>query len=423
MLLASVSTVSADTFIYEQRDGSHTGFNINAADTTANPIVSSTAISSYASGDHTSLDGYIGRYVYTGSGTTLEVQNQGVIPDGQSAESFYYTWNGYMATREEGIIFLVDNSSWRRVFYTARVKGIRHDDSVIDINGVNTLITSSLDTIDLTDGAGNETVGIGEDGYDASGNPGVYDGTNGYSYLYPYRSLYFDLAVIRVDESSNLGSSNFFKNLFKSEYKWYKDYYNESLANQIVYYKDTLTMKGGGISQVLALEGFQIPGSETEVSAYTPPAYSFSIEKRAPDLIPFNELRQKTALSNSYLAGYLRFSSTDVSGTVGFYADPIGTSTDFTFTATVNGDPTGFGYYVIFDPEICENDEGPVRVDLGPNSFATKELEDPVLINGEYQYQNILTGEISIMIDPLLDTHSIAAAVYESTIYAIFTAD
>ncbi|MBN2858710.1 MAG: hypothetical protein JXK93_00435 [Sphaerochaetaceae bacterium] len=252
LLLSSIAY--ADTLVYEQRHGSHTGFDLNGHSSIDNPVVSLQEISSCSSGDHSNLDGYIGRFVYTGDQRILTFRNMGAIPQGESPDAFYNTWAGYHTPYTH----LIDTSSWRQVFFSARVKGFRHNGETVDIDGHNTLIVSPFDSLLLPGGAGDENVTPGQSGFDAAGVGGVYDGSNEFIYAYPYRYLYVDFSLIRTDRSNNLGSSKFFKNLFVNQYGWYKNYYKKYLKGQIVFYEEVITVTGESISLVISLEGYQI---------------------------------------------------------------------------------------------------------------------------------------------------------------------
>lgn len=62
-------------------------------------------------------------------------------------------------------------------------------------------------------GVGDETVQVGESGYNAQGQSGVFDGSNGYEYLYPYRYIWIDLTIIRTSNYQKLKRSDTYESL------------------------------------------------------------------------------------------------------------------------------------------------------------------------------------------------------------------
>jgi len=130
-------------------------------------------------------------------------------------------------------------------------------------------------------------------------------------------------------------------------------------ANQR-YFESILRINGEGVSSILSLEGSYT--SDSYLFMRDPASYSFGIERVAPDYIPFEELKTKTTLTNSYLAGYVHLNSTDVSGKVSFHSNFDCSETTFLF-AGVNP-AESFGYTVVFEPVICNNVSGPTSINV-----------------------------------------------------------
>ena len=381
----------ANSLVYETATGSLVGLRLDQNHSNNNPEVDPLDIQNYVYINNLSnTDGYLGRYLYQGGPVTLTVNQISSAPSGVSNPRFFYTFVSY-----DGSLYPF---SWKEYFLVFRIRGERHDSGQNDFMGVNVIIEQSGDQLAIPYGAGSETVAPGEQGYDEEGIQGVYDGSNGFIYRYPYRYISVDATVVRTTRENDL--SGYFVQYF---------------------YSSTIQITGNGVSNILSYEG--------EVrnlgwwSSTNPNSFSFGIERVAPEYIPFTDLINKTTLSNSYLAGYVSYNSPDTSGTVGFYSDPGGTVTDFTFYSSVSGAPVTIPYHVIFDPVISGNTSSPSIVSQANNSFSTEYRRVYSVIDNSRNRENVLTGDIRIILNPGLSAVSFPAATYSSTIYAIFTAD
>lgn len=391
LVLLTLGTGFANSLVYETATGSLVGFRLDQNHSSNNPEVSPSNIPSYVYVNNLSnTAGHLGIYVYQGEPVTLTVSQLSPIPSVVDEPRFFYTRTGFYGGQEE--------ASWKEYFLAFRMYGQRHDLNSEDLLGMNILVEASGDQITIAQGAGTETVAVNEQGYDESGVLGTYDGSNGFIYRYPYRYIYLEVTALRTTRENALGS-------FLVKY----------------YYSSTIQITGNGVSNSLSYEG--------EVSSFgwftgtNPDSFSFGIERVAPEYIPFTDLINKTTLSNSYLAGYVSYNSPDTSGTVGFYSDPSGTVTDFTFYSSVSGAPVTIPYHVIFDPVISGNTSSPSIVSQANNSFSTEYRRVYSVIDNSRNRENVLTGDIRIILNPGLSAVSFPAATYSSTIYAIFTAD
>jgi hypothetical protein len=97
-------------------------------------------------------------------------------------------------------------------------------------------------------------------GYNAQGQSGVFDGSNGYQYLYSYSHIWIDLTIIRTSNYQKLKWSNTYESLL-----WIHSSEDASLL---------LTLSG----------------SYGWTWGDRPPTYAFSIEKTVEDGFPFSWL-------------------------------------------------------------------------------------------------------------------------------------
>ena len=384
----------ANRLMFETSTGTVTNFDVKENSNSDNPLVRTRDISNYGgSSEYWSLDGFVGRLVYEGEPNTITVENIGPNAIGGS-NRFYYT-------RVRWFDGSSDPNVWREVFFTARVKGRMHNGGTYTGHNSNNnfLIESPGDSFTVP-GAGAETANPGETAYNSNGDIGTYNTATGYIYKYPYRYIWVDFTAIRIRNDRNLSG----------------------VENQ-GYYESIIQLNGAGVQQVLSLEGFYDPYS-VDIS---PNAFSFSIERLSPEFIPFEELKTKTSYNNSYLVGHVRFHYTDntnpvnTTGTVGFYSDSAGLSTDFRFRATVAGTEVSFPYSVVFDPVICGNTSTASTVSSMNNSFTTEFGRVNSVIDSQFSDEIALTGDLRIFLASGLTSTSFPAANYSSVIYAFVT--
>ncbi|NCB02290.1 MAG: hypothetical protein EOM67_09020 [Spirochaetia bacterium] len=379
----------SNSLLFETSSGTITDFDLTDNNNDGkNPTVSPSSISGYGgSSEYWSYDGFVGRLAYLGDPNTITVDNIGPTAFATSnPPRFYYTrMNWYSGVS--------DPDAWREIFFTARVKARDHNNGTVNLNNnKNYVIENPGDTFSVP-GAGEELVTSGP-AYNESGTYGTYNASTGFIYKYQYKILWIDFTAIRTTNNRNLSG-------------------NQNKG----YYESYVRVKGDGVYQVLSLEGFYDPFPNDE----NPDAYSFSIERLAPDIIPFTELITRTSRQNSYLAGHVRFHSTETTGSVGFYANSSGTSTNFFFSATVAGNQISFPYSVAFDPVFCGNKNSSSTVSSSNNSFTTKVATVNSIIDNQSSTENVLTGDIRIFVNTGITINTYPAAEYSSIIYAIVT--
>ncbi|PKL12190.1 MAG: hypothetical protein CVV52_11020 [Spirochaetae bacterium HGW-Spirochaetae-8] len=345
-------------------------------------IGESSTPNSFITGEYWTRSGFAGRLIYQGpAGNTLAVDIGDPLAVPSATDRFYFT-RSISSTSS-------DTNDWRQYFIVTRTKGLYHDGSQHDFSGINVIVENPGDTIPITRGAGFETVSIGETGYNTTGGSGIYNGSNGYQYLYPYQYLWIDIIVIRTFNSSGLT--------------------NSGRGN----YQSILTFNGPGMNANLVLRGYYRSRN------YDPDSYYFGVERVVSEYIPYSELITKTSLENSLLVGYLRYHSTDWAGTVRFASNAEGTETNFQFTATVNQIVRSFPYYVVFDSSIPAGNA--TRIYTTSNTFSSTWSSIQNLIGGDPFQNEVLQGEIRIFVPSNMTMSSIPSSTYSSIIYCILT--
>jgi len=396
IILSLFAPLYANRIIFETSSGTTTDFNVEERSNSDNPIVSPGNVSGYGGGtEYWPLDGFVGRIVYEGEANTISVINLG--PNATSPSNpnrFYYTRVRYFDGTS-------DPNVWREVFFTARVKGRKHNGGTYTghNNNNNFVIDNPGDSFTVP-GAGEGDASVGEMAYNSNGDSGTYNISTGFTYKYPYRYIWVDFTAIRTSNKRNLTGGE-----------------NKG------YFESIIQLNGTGVQHVLSLEGFFAP-YDYDIG---PDAFSFSIERLAPDIIPFEELKTRTTVGNSYLVGHVRFNYTDdtkpvkTTGSVGFYADSGGVSTNFLFKATVAGNQVSFPYTVAFDPVICGNKTSISTVSSINNSFTTKFGRVNSVIDSQFSNEIALSGDVRIFVAGGLTSSSYPAASYSSIIYALVT--
>lgn len=105
--------------------------------------------------------------------------------------------------------------SCKAFFIVTRTKGLRHSPSHAqhDFSSIHAVVAAPGQSIDIPYGEGDETVQVGESGYNAQGQRGEFDGSNGYQYLYPYSHIWIDLTIIRTSNYQKLKWSDSYESL------------------------------------------------------------------------------------------------------------------------------------------------------------------------------------------------------------------
>ncbi len=393
-MISMLSVIQANRLLFETSSGTLTNFDLDEGNTSKNPIVTPGNISTYGgSAEYWSRAGFVGRLVYEGEPNTISVTNIGPTATGENASfnRFYYTRVQYYDGNS-------DPSVWREVFFVARVKARKHDPGIYTGHNSNNnfIIDNPGDTFTVP-GAGAESANPGELAYNGNGDSGMYNVADGFTFKYPYRYVWVDFTAIRTSRTRNLSGGE-----------------NKG------YYESIIRLDGVGVQQVLSLEGFFAPYSYD----IGPDAFSFAIERLAPEIIPYEILKTHTTYTNSYLVGHVRFHFTDKTkpvkntGTVSFSADSNGLSTDFRFTSTASGTAVSFPYTVVFDPVICGNKTSPSTVTSSNNSFTTKYGRVDSVIDTQYSNEIALTGDVRIFLPGGGTTTTYPPAQYSSTMYA-----
>ena len=274
-------------------------------------------------------------------------------------------------------------------FIVARPKGLFHGGGQDDFANRNFVVSSSGGFFDLTKGAGTEPAVIGQTGYNTSGGSGTYNGSNAYSFKYPYSVIWIDMTLIRTDTSS--GTSN-------------RGYYETSL----VVSTETLETQAPGAHYTLQLTGEYNPRS----SHSDPWDFYFGIENLLPPTFPFSSLATKNSLSNALTVGNVRYYSTYEPASLKFASNPEGTQTNFLLTS--NGGPS-FAYTVVYAPTRPSGTTTTISGSTPAFSSVETTVSSPI---GGSNTGNFIEGEVRIFVAPNLLPLS---GTYTSNIYCILT--
>jgi len=286
---------------YDKATGSLSAFDVNTSDTSSSP-------GSFANGSEVwDTPGFVGRLVYTGPPTVLAFSNSGPVAQNTSNNRFYFT---YVSSNGQS-----DTNRWREFFLVLRAKGMRHNNTQHDFSQINTVAEHPGDLLAIPYGAGSDVVEVGQTGYNTAGGQGVYNGSNGYMYRYPYRYIWVDVTLIRTS----------------NKYRLTRGYYESEI---------TVTTQQGA-SHILRLNGkygysFQDP----------PPMYAFSVNRTIENQFPFSWLEGRNTYTQALTIGRCVYSSEDCPATVRFASDSGGTSDQFYFRSS---DGQAFPFALAFD--------------------------------------------------------------------------
>lgn len=371
VLLIMMCLISTSLFAvmltYEQATGKLRGFQLGVADSPSIP-------SSYAvSTEYWGNEGYIGRIVYQGNPTTFTFSNIGPTAN-TTGTRFYFTYNsnGWINT-----------SRWQEFFLVVRAKGLKQGGGQYDFSGVNAVIANNNGIFTLTQGAGTDLVLIGETGYDSNLQSGVYNGTNGYKYKYPYSYIWLDVTLIRTQNFQSL-SKGYYESLFS-------------------------ITTGNGLSSQLNLGGEYSPRSNQS----GPFAYFFGIEETAAKPFSFASLSTRNTVANALPVAKLRFSSDMSNAEVTISSDPSGMQSSFYFSS--NG--ISFPFHVVFDSAIPSIGRSEITSSLN-NTFSGTSATVASPVDGSTYSAFRLEGDICLFVDPNLTP---ASGIYTSTIYVSIT--
>jgi hypothetical protein len=376
IILFSFSTLCAESLYHDLSTGSLSVWDL-AGTAPKDADVNSGAIATLANGTDystSSYGGFLGRLIYQGEGTILTVLNGGPVASSSNGR-FYFT-------------AIARLTRWREFVIVLRVKGFTQSGATIDFVGTNHVISAPGQGIPLV-GAGNETVAIGEPGYNTTGGgPVVYNGSNGYLYKYRFKYLYINTTLMRTEKVL--------------DYK--KDFYETYIE-----------FIGTGVHAVISK-----PGRRDNPAGIAPMSYAFGVERAAATVIPFSELMSRTSMATSYLAGYVRYLSSDWRARIYFASNAEGTAADFRFSATVNGINRNFPYYVVFVP--LQPTGVTMTIHAATITFPT--TASKVTVSSPISGTNsvyVLDGELRIFVPTGMTMSSVPAEIYSSTIYCFLT--
>ena len=356
--------VFSNALTYDIATGTLTGFSLGVTDNPDNP-------SDYQNHQEVwNTSGFLGRLIYTGEPTQLTFSNGGPSTGGNR---FYFT---YIKSNGES-----DTSRYKEFFIVTRTKGLRHGSSgeQHDFSEANVVIDEEGETLTVPYGAGDETVQVGESGYNAQGESGEFDGSNGYQYLYPYRYIWIDLTIIRTSNYQKLKWSNTYESLL-----WIHSSEDASLL---------LTLSG---SYGLAWGD-------------RPPTYAFSIEKTVEDGFPFSWLQQTSTIYNALEIAKLVYHAEASAASIRFASDAGGNQAQFYFRNQY-GDV--FPFSLAFDASKPNQTVVPITEN---QEFHTDELNVVSPIDGNSSSQmHVLEGGV---LDYLPIYQDPPTGLYTSTVY------
>lgn len=373
LLLCTISALSA-AYRFEWDAAGGVG-NLNNLDVDEEDEDPDPKPKKYENGEWYSKPGFLGRFVYTGEGgNELVFTNIGPVASraGGNSNKFHYTQVGHA-------------DRWRRVFLVATIIGRTHDGARVLVTP-NTILEKHGDILSMPqEGAGIEEYNTSDLAYTGGYNSqGVFGTGVAFKYVYPYQYYWIDLTVIRMDKDRDLEDGA---------------------------YESHIGINGTGVSMALSLGGYVDSPSRIE-------SYAFSVERVAPDIIPFEELKEKKTLSSSYLVGYLRYNSVDKRAKIYFASDSSGTATNFQFKSGTNS----FPYKVAFKSNIPSISLAEIISVNTKFSTTYNKVSAISPVYGETQDQYVLNGEIRIFVGTGLTYFTMPPATYSSTIYCFVDA-
>jgi hypothetical protein len=216
-------------------------------------------------------------------------------------------------------------------------------------------------------------------GYNAQGQSGVFDGSNGYQYLYSYSHIWIDLTIIRTSNYQKLKRSNTYESLL-----WIHSSEDASLL---------LTLSG----------------SYGWAWGDRPPSYAFSIEKTVEDGFPFSWLQQTSTIYNALEIAKLVYHAEASAASIRFASDAGGNQAQFYFRNQY-GDV--FPFSLAFDASKPNQTVVPITEN---QEFHTDELNVVSPIDGNSSSQmHVLEGGVLAYLPIYQDP---PMGLYTSTVY------
>lgn len=360
--------IVAQSLSYDISTGTLTDFNLS--------ISESNTPGSYANGTEVwNLSGFVGRILYTGPPTTMTFSNSGPVASRTMNNRFYFTYLDSNGTS--------NTNSWKEFFLVVRAKGMRHEgaDAQHDFSQVNTVIANEGESVSIPYGAGSERVEVGQVGYASSGEQGVYDGSNRYAYLYPYRHIWVDVTVIRTYASRRLKTG---------------------------YYESHIMVSATGGSSYL----LQLAGKYGYPWYSAPPSFYFKLEKTIEDHFPFSLLQTKNSVADALAVGTCTYHSEETAATIRFSSDREGTS-DLYLLRSSSGE--FFRYYLAFQ---STNPSSATVAVTASTRFPTTLCSIHSVIDGSLHQMHVLEGMIKMYVPAHLYP---LAGNYTTTIYCHVT--
>ena len=322
------------------------------------------------SNEYYNEDPYLGRVVYVGDPTTIEVINVGPIASSTSNNRFYFT-------KED------NTNRWREVFIVVRVWGCDHSNNKRGLHHLNIIIEHPGDTFTIPYGAGLEEVPIGEFGFsDSVPANGIAlstknNGTNGFKYKYPYQYIWVDILVVRTDVHHNLLAGN------------YETHFRFCLTN--------------GLETT-----FHLHGKWSTLTLGSVHPYVFTVEPVC-NHFSFCDIAQITDVQSALHVGNIYYMSEELEADVTISSSPDINATDFKFVSSYG---SSFPYNLVFEPILPA---GQVRIVRQNNTIATTSAKvagtSPMGTDID-AYR--LEGKIKLYLDSAINP---CAGNYDSTIY------
>ncbi len=381
--LFSLSLLSAGTSLtYDKATGKLHDFRVR-------PVPSLSHPNDYKNSHEVwNTDGYIGRLAYTGPPTTFQFCNDGLFAEGSNNNRFYFIHNNKDPNPKR----------WREFFLVTRAKGFFHDKVngkyvEDDFSGINAVIENCGGTYELPVGAGSQTVGEGEYGYNGAG---VYDkNTNGsHPYLYRYRVIWIDVTQINTPECT-----------------W-------SVLPNPGYYESRImisTDSGGMLALNLGAQYL----ATTETIYDRPHINVFSVDKIHLTPIRFNAIQWRHIPEDALEIATIRYFSTIDKAKITVSSDSAGNGASFFFQAKNSNAsfPFHLAYQCTLNPE---NDK--VVITPSSKTFKSQLIELPSPVNPDDKYDlHRCEGQILLYVNP--GTMPTVADVYSSTIYVVVERD
>lgn len=324
---------------------------------------------------------FIGRLLYNGDPTTLTFTNVG--PDATNGAGNNFYWTNVNST---------DN--WTEFFIVIRAKGLRHNGSTHDFSGKNKVISYSKGyTYTLLYGAGTEEVAIGQTGYNAAGASGVYNGSNGFKYKYPYSVIWLDTIIVHIDKKGT-----------KKQYTLWPPFYTLVLDDGS--YETQLQISTNtGASYYLLLQGKNSSTSDI------PMGYFFTVDKLYNTVIPYTNIEGRNTPATGLDIANVLYISEISPAKIKIASNAQGTEQNFVFTS--NG--STYPYKLAFAATVPTI--GATQVANG-NTFSTtwtSTIQSPL---GDPPHNaNQLYGTIKLYVDG--NTNPPMPGSYSSTIYVL----